>query len=163
MITYSCIEETKAYWYAWNVVEGNIIACTDVFNCCNRFLKDIEKSENKDFPYYFDLDIMARIENVASCFKFTSGARAGEKIDLALPQSFILGNIYGWRFKNNKKKRRFRFVFLMISRKNSKSFLIALISLIAMMDEQENETYSCAGKKEQARICFEQAKALIKK
>ncbi|KAI3350139.1 terminase large subunit [Clostridium botulinum] len=162
MITYSCIEETKAYWYAWNVVEGNIIACEDVFNSCNRFLKDVERYEEDDFPYYFDLDIMARIENVASCFKFTSGARAGEKIDLAPPQSFILGNIYGWRFKNNKKKRRFRFVFLMISRKNSKSFLIALISLMAMMDEQENETYSFAGKKEQARICFEQAKALIR-
>lgn len=43
-----------------------------------------------------------------------------------------------------------------------KSFLIALISLMAMMDEQENETYSFAGKKEQARICFEQAKALIR-
>lgn len=162
MITYNCIEETKAYWYAWNVVEGNTTVCEDVFNCCNRFLKYIEKSESEHFPYYFDLDIMARIENVASCFKFTSGARAGEKIDLAPPQSFILGNIYGWRFKNNKKKRRFRFVFLMISRKNSKSFLIALISLIAMMDEQENETYSFAGKKEQARICFEQAKALIR-
>lgn len=162
MITYSCIEETKAYHYAWNVVEGKITACEDVFNCCNRFLKDIEKSQNEDLQYYFDLDIMARIENVASCFKFTSGARAGEKIDLAPPQSFILGNIYGWRFKNNKKKRRFRFVFLMISRKNSKSFLIALISLMAMMDEQENETYSFAGKKEQARICFEQAKALIR-
>ena len=125
-------------------------------------IKDIEKSESENFPYYFDLDIMARIKNVASCFKFTSGARAGEKIDLAPPQSFILGNIYGWRFKDNKKKRRFRFVFLMISRKNSKSFLIALISLMAMMDEQENETYSFAGKKEQARICFEHAKALIR-
>lgn len=63
LITYNCIEETKAYWYAWNVVEGNIITCTDAFNCCNRFLKDIEKSEGEDYPYYFDLDIMARIES----------------------------------------------------------------------------------------------------
>ena len=162
MITYSCIEETKLYWYAWNVIEGNIIANQDVINCCNRFMEDLENSKSDDYPYYFDIDMMARIENVASCFKFTSGARAGETIDLAPPQSFILGNIYCWRFKENKKKRRFRFVFLMISRKNSKSFLIAFISLIAMMDEQENETYSFAGKKEQARICFEQCKSLIK-
>ena len=162
MITYSCIEETKAYWYAWNVVEGNIIANQDVTNCCHRFMNDLELSNGEDFPYYFDLEMMAKIENVASCFKFTSGARAGERIDLAPPQSFILGNIYCWRFKDNRKKRRFRFVFLMIARKNSKSFLIALISLIAMMDEQENETYSFAGKKEQARICFEQCKSLIK-
>ena len=162
LIAYSCIEETKAYWYAWNVVEGNIIANQDVTNCCRRFMNDLELSNNEDFPYYFDLEMMAKIENVASCFKFTSGARAGERIDLAPPQSFILGNIYCWRFKDNRKKRRFRFAFLMIARKNSKSFLIALISLIAMMDEQENETYSFAGKKEQARICFEQCKSLIK-
>ena len=162
LIAYSCIEETKAYWYAWNVVEGNIIANQDVTNCCHRFMNDLELSNGEDFPYYFDLEMMAKIENVASCFKFTSGARAGERIDLAPPQSFILGNIYCWRFKDNRKKRRFRFVFLMIARKNSKSFLIALISLIAMMDEQENETYSFAGKKEQARICFEQCKSLIK-
>lgn len=162
LITYSCIEETKAYWYAWNVVEKNIVACEDVYNACTRFMNDLEKSEKEEYPFYFDLEMMAKIENVASCFKFTSGARAGDRIELAPPQSFILGNIYCWRFKDNKKKRRFRFVFLMISRKNSKSFLIALISLIAMMDEPENETYSFAGKKEQARICFEQCKSMIK-
>ena len=162
MITYSCIEETKAYWYAWNVVEGNIIACKDVFNSCQRFMNDLEKSENNEYEFYFDLEVMARIENVASCFKFTSGAKAGQQIDLAPPQSFILGSIYCWRFKTNKHKRRFRTVFLMIARKNSKSFLIALISLIAMMDEPENETYSFAGKKEQARLCFEQCKSIIK-
>ena len=38
MITYSCIEETKAYWYAWNVVEGNIIASEDVINSCRDLL-----------------------------------------------------------------------------------------------------------------------------
>lgn len=48
LITYSCIEETKVYHYAWNVVERNIIACEDVFNCYNRFLNDIEKSESID-------------------------------------------------------------------------------------------------------------------
>lgn len=162
MITYNSIEETKIYWYAWNIVEGNILSCEDVFNCCKRFLNDLEKSKTDDFPYYFDLNEMSRIETVASFFKFTSGARAGEQVDLAPPQSFIIGNIYAWRFKENKKKRRFRSAFLMIARKNSKSFLIALISLIAMMDEPENETYSFAGKKEQARICFEQCKALIR-
>lgn len=162
MITYKSIEETKAYKYAVDVISGNIVACKDVINCCERFMNDIEKVNEDNYPYYFDLDEMGRIETVASFFKFTSGARAGEQIELAPPQSFILGNIYCWRFKENKKKRRFRYAFLMIARKNSKSFLIALISLIAMMDEAENETYSFAGKKEQARICFEQCKSMIR-
>lgn len=162
MITYNCVEETKVYWYAWNIVEGNITVSEDVFNAANRFMNDLEKAKSDDWPFYFDLEIMARIENVASFFKFTSGGRIGERIDLAPPQSFELGNIYAWRFKTNKKKRRFRSAFIMKARKNAKSFDIGFISIIAMMEESENETYSFAGKKEQARICFEQAKSMIR-
>ena len=98
LITYSCIEETKAYWYAWNVVEKNIVACEDVYNACTRFMNDLEKSEKEEYPFYFDLEMMAKIENVASCFKFTSGARAGDRIELAphkvlYLEIFIVGDL----------------------------------------------------------------------
>ena len=54
LVNYESIEETKSYWYAWNVVEGNIVACKDCINACTRFLKDIEAAENSDYPFYFD-------------------------------------------------------------------------------------------------------------
>ena len=50
LITYNSIEETKAYWYAWNVIEGNITASKDVINSCNRFMDDLEKSKDEEYP-----------------------------------------------------------------------------------------------------------------
>ncbi len=46
--------ETKAYEYATKIVNGDIISSKDVYNCCKRFINDIEKAKNDDYPYYFD-------------------------------------------------------------------------------------------------------------
>ena len=161
MVKYTCIEETKGYWYAWNVVEGNIIACEDVINACNRYMEDLEKIKNEDWGYYFDLDQASRIENVAHCLKFTGGAKARQPIDLAPPQSFVLENLYCWRFKNNHNKRRFRSAMLMKARKNAKTFDMAFIAILAMLDEDEAEVYSVASKKDQARLSFRQCRSMI--
>ncbi len=42
MFEYESIRQTKTYWYAYNVVYGEIIACIDVKNACKRFLNDLE-------------------------------------------------------------------------------------------------------------------------
>ena len=161
MVKFTCVEETKSYYYAWNVCEGNIIACEDVKNACRRFLEDLKKQESEDFEYYFDLEQASRIENAARCLRFTGGSKARQPIDLAPPQSFILDNLYCWRFKDNKKKRRFRSAFIMKARKNAKTFELGIIALMAMLDEDEAEVYSVASKKDQARLCFKQCRAMI--
>lgn len=160
-IVYSCIEETKSYWYAWNVVEENIVACIDVINACKRFMNDLEKQNDEEWLYYFDLEEASRIENAARCLKFTSGGRAGERVDLAPPQAFLLDNLYAWRFKVNKRKRRFRSSMVMKSRKNAKSFDMAFIAILSMNDEQEAEVVSAASKKDQAKLSFKQCRSLI--
>ncbi len=160
---YSSIYETKTYWYAYNVVhgEGTIIACIDVINACQRFLNDLEKMESDDFPFYFDLEQCNRLEDVASCLKFTSGGRAGETIDLAPPQTFVLDNLYAWRYKSNPKKRRFRSAMIMKARKNAKSFDLSFVSNMSMLDEPESEVYSVASKRDQAAISFKQCRSMI--
>lgn len=161
LVNYKSIEETKSYWYAWNVVERNIVACKDCINACARFLKDIEAAENPDYPFYFDLEVASRLENGASCLNFTSGARAKEPVELAPPQAFVFDNLYAWRFKDNPKKRRFRTSMIMKARKNAKSFDMALISIFSMNDEEEAEVVSVASKKDQAKISFKQCRRLI--
>lgn len=163
MFEYESIWQTKTYWYAWNVVygEGTIIACVDVINSCKRFLNDLERMESEDFPFYFDLDQCSRIENVASCLKFTSGAKAGQPIDLAPPQTFVLDNIYAWRYKDNPKKRRFRTAMIVKARKNAKTFDLSFVSNLAMLDEPEAEVYSVASKKDQAQLSFKQCRSMI--
>ena len=144
MIKYESIWQTKTYWYGYNVVYGDTIAGVDTINACKRFLNDLERMESDDFPFYFDLKQCDRVENVASCYKFTSGGRAGERIDLAPPQTFVLDNIYAWRYKDNPKKRRFRTAMIMKARKNAKTFDLSFISTLAMLDEPEAEVYSVA-------------------
>lgn len=161
MIKYESIWQTKTYWYAYNVVYGDTVACVDVVNACKRFLNDLERMESDDFPFYFDLTQCDRVENVASCFKFTAGGRAGEKIDLAPPQTFVLDNIYAWRYKDNPKKRRFRTAMIMKARKNAKTFDLSFISNLAMLDEPEAEVYSVASKKDQAMLSFKQCRSMI--
>ncbi len=162
MFEYESIWQTKTYWYAYNVVYGEIIACIDVKNACKRFLNDLERSENDpNFEFYFDLEQCNRIENVAACLKFTSGSKAGQQIDLAPPQTFVLDNIYAWRYKSNPRKRRFRTAMVMKSRKNAKTFDLSFVSNLAMLDEPEAEVYSVASKKDQAMLSFKQCRSMI--
>lgn len=58
-------------------------------------------------------------------------------------QALILVAIFGWRYKNDKNKFRYRDVVLFIPRKNAKTFLIALIFILLMLTEQNfSEFYS---------------------
>ena len=58
-------------------------------------------------------------------------------------QAFFIANIFGWRYKSDSKKFRYREVDLFIPRKNSKTFLAALILIVLMLTEDEySEFYS---------------------
>nr|WP_285852139.1 terminase TerL endonuclease subunit [Robertmurraya korlensis] len=58
-------------------------------------------------------------------------------------QAFFLVNIFGWRFKENPEKFRYRDVTLFIPRKNAKTFICALILIILMLTEDDySEFYS---------------------
>nr|WP_280518599.1 terminase TerL endonuclease subunit [Lederbergia wuyishanensis] len=58
-------------------------------------------------------------------------------------QAFFLVNIFGWRFKDDPKKYRYRDVTLFIPRKNAKTFICALILIILMLTEDDySEFYS---------------------
>lgn len=161
MKKYNSPYETKAYEYASKIVKGEIISSKDVFNCCKRFLNDIEKSNNPDYPYFFDLEQATKIEILAKNLRFPTGLLAGQPIDLHISQSFTLSNIFCWRFKDNPKKKRYRMAIILKARKNSKSQDMAFFSILSMMEIYNGANYSVAGKRDQASISFKDAKMLI--
>lgn len=158
---YKSVYETKAYEYATKIVNGDIISSKDVYNCCKRFINDIEKAKNDDYPYYFDLEQATKIEVLARNLKFPTGLLAGQSIDLHISQSFTLSNIYCWRFKDNPKKKRYRMAIILKARKNSKSQDMAFFSILSMMEIYNGANFSVAGKRDQASISFKDAKMLI--
>lgn len=159
---YTSVYQTKAYAYAYDVVEGNIVACKDVINSCQRFIDDLQKAEFAPYAYYFDLEIYEDMEKAIGKFKFAGGEKTGTQIELVPPQDFVVANLFCWRYKNNEEKRRFRSSMVMIPRKNAKTFDCALISILAMRDEAYGECYSAASKYSQASLSFKQCANIIK-
>jgi len=136
----------KAIEYAERVVAGKEITTKEVIIQCHWFLRDLEKQHDDDFKYYFDAAEVEKIEGLLQLLNFATGLGViGKTIaeGLELFQAFFLVNIFGWRFKSDSEKYRFRDVTLFIPRKNAKTFICALILIILMLTEDDySEFYS---------------------
>ena len=135
----------KAIQYANDVVSSKEITTWEVKTQCEWFLEDLKKQNNDDFEYYFDLNKLKIINNLLKLFNFATGFVAGKQVleNLAGFQAFLIANIFGWRFKNNSNKFRYKDITLYIARKNAKTALVGLIFLLLMLTEQNySEFYS---------------------
>lgn len=153
-------KKTQSFQYAWKIYTNDIVACKKVKWSINRFLKDLLDTYSDDSPYYFDVKECEKIQFFASCMKFTSGGKAGQNVKLSLFQSFIAENLFAFKRKSDNV-RRFRKSYILIARKNAKTFLITLLSLYSALTESRGELYSAATKRDQAQIAFKEATALI--
>lgn len=115
------------YDYAVDVVEKRIVACKKHIWACKRFIKDIEKSKDESYPYYFDAEELIDFYEWARLFKHRTGIVEGERIELVPWQLFIAGNLFGWKDKKTNF-RRYKKGFISVGRKNAKSELLSLIA-----------------------------------
>ena len=136
----------KAKRYAENCIAEKEITTFEVEKQCEWFLEDLEKQNNDYYPYYFDTKQIGIIEGLLKLLNFATGLGiVGKSIYEGLEdfQAFFIANIFGWRYKTDSRKFRYREVDLFIPRKNSKTFLAALIIIILMLTEDEySEFYS---------------------
>lgn len=136
----------KAKQYAEDCISGKEITTFEVKKQCEWFLEDLEKQNNDYYPYYFDTKKISIIEGILKLLNFATGLEVvGKSIYDGLEnfQAFFIANIFGWRYKSDSKKFRYREVDLFIPRKNTKTFLAALIIIILMLTEDEySEFYS---------------------
>lgn len=136
----------KAKQYANDCISGKEITTFEVQTQCKWFLEDLEKQNNDYYPYYFDTKVISIIEGILKLLNFATGLNViGKSIYDGLEnfQAFFIANIFGWRYKTDSKKYRYREVDLFIPRKNTKTFLAALIIIILMLTEDEySEFYS---------------------
>ncbi len=136
----------KAKQYANDCISGKEITTFEVQTQCKWFLEDLEKQNNDYYPYYFDTKVINIIEGILKLLNFATGLNViGKSIYDGLEnfQAFFIANIFGWRYKTDSKKYRYREVDLFIPRKNTKTFLAALIIIILMLTEDEySEFYS---------------------
>lgn len=137
----------KAKQYAEDCISGKEITTFEVKTQCEWFLEDLDKQKNESYPYYFDTKAIKVVEGVLKLLNYATGLNniIGKNILEGLEnfQAFFIANIFGWRYKTDSKKYRYREVVLFIARKNTKTFLAALIFIILMLTESDySEFYS---------------------
>lgn len=144
----------KALQYAKDVVEGREVTTWEVTKQCAIFIEDYYSNQyEEDFEFYFDKKKLKVINNLLKLINFATGFVAGKQVleNLSEFQAFFIANIFGWRFKNNKKKFRYNDITLFIARKNAKTALIGIVFILLMLTEQQySEFYSICLTKELA-------------
>ncbi|PPA82582.1 terminase large subunit [Brevibacillus laterosporus] len=151
-----------ATWYAEQVVKGNIIASKKVILACERHLKDLKRAGTKKFPYVFDEEMGHR--PVRFIEKYCKPSKGNYKQLILQPwQHFILGSLFGWVHKDTRL-RRFKEGHIFVGRKNGKTTLISGVSLYGVSKDGENgaDIPLLANSMKQARLLFDEAKAMIK-
>lgn len=153
-------------WYAEQVVEGNIIASEKVILACKRHLSDLEKSKlqvlSEEFPWVFDEELGHR--PIRFIEKYCKPSKGNFKNLILQPwQHFTLGSMFGWVHKDTKY-RRFKEGLIFVGRKNGKTTKISGTSLYGVSKDGENgaDIPLLANSMKQARLLFDEAKAMIK-
>jgi phage terminase large subunit-like protein len=147
--------------YARRVCSGKIIASKWVKLACQRHLDDLKSG--KDRGLFFDRTASERAIYFCELLRHTKGEWGGKRIKLGDWQKFIIGSIFGWKWKATGL-RRFRSVYEEIARKNGKSTKCGAIGLLLLTadDEPGAEVYTAATKRDQARIVFDETKNMVR-
>lgn len=155
----------KAEQYIDDVLSGRVSACKYVRAACERQRNDLERLKNHPI-YYWSPDHGARVCRFIERLPHVKGdkAKAKELFVLEPWQCFIITTIFGWRRKDTGG-RRFKRAYVEVPRGNGKSALASGIGLycLAADGEQGAEVYSAATTREQAKVVWETAKAMMQK
>lgn len=153
-------------WYAEQVIQGNIVAGEKVMLACKRHLNDMKRSSlkvlNEEFPWIFDEEIGHRpIQFVEKYCKPSKGNF--KQLIMQAWQHFTLGSMFGWVHKETEQ-RRFKEGLIFVGRKNGKTTKISGVSLYGVSKDGENgaDVVLLANSMKQAKILFDEAKAMVK-
>ena len=143
----------------YNLIKsGKIVVCKKLLRQYEKIVNDL----NNPGKYHFDLKKANRpIEFIEKFCKHSKGQWAGKPVFLDLWQKAMIQSIFG--FVDDNGLRRYREVFTIVARKNGKSTLLSAIGLYMLFADGEGGAQVCcvAGKKDQAKIVFDEAKNMV--
>lgn len=152
--------------YADDCISGNIISGQKHIWACMRFLNDIKRIGNDDFPFVWNEEEAEKIVSWFSYLRHSKGILSGKAIDLNIAQRFSLCQLYGWRHKETGRKR-FKKSFKEVARKNAKTqeeagVVLYEMSTQALKNKEIYECYSAGTKKDQSRLVFNECINMLK-
>jgi len=148
--------------YIEGVLDGSIPACYEVRQAYQRHQDDLELCREKGLV--FNPNYSQQVINLFTKLKHYKGDYAGKPVYLEPWQQAIIWVTYGWRRGHKHGPRRFRQVYFEVPKKNGKTTMLAGLGIyhFAFDGESGAEVYTAATKRDQAKLCFNDIKAMIK-
>ena len=150
-----------AFLYAKRVINKEVKAPKYVIKQCKEFIR-IAEGKSKD--YFIDIKEVALIENATKLMNMASGLRVGATVYESLVgfQWLFIIAVLCVKHKDNPNKRRYETATLLISRKNGKTFLVAvLFALLLIIEPKFSEFYSVAADGELSRLIKKELEQLL--
>jgi len=155
------IKSSGCYKYADDILTGKIVACKKVKLACRRFMDELKKMDEPDFPWTFDIKKAYRPIDFIEQFCIPSKGDY-DRMEVLPWQHFIEGNLYGWVDKKTGL-RRFREGIVVVGSGNGKSTVTVGNAVFGASKDGERgaEIYTLANSKDQAKIIFGECDAQI--
>lgn len=158
------VEAAGAYTRA--VLAGEVPACKWVKLAVQRQADDLQRDASDEWPWVFDDELASRPCEFIELLPHIKGKWARERrlIELEPWQCFIITTVFGWVHRGTRL-RRFKEGYVEVPRKNAKSTLSSGLALFMLSADGEHgaEVYSAATTKDQARIVFDDARAMAER
>ena len=156
----------RAQQYMQDVLGGAVPACKWTRLAVQRQADDLEREAGEGWPWVFDVEAASRPCAFIELLPHIKGkwAREGKRIELEPWQCWIITTVYGW-LHGETRLRRYLEVYEEIARKNAKSTKGSglLLYMLAADGEYGGECYTAATTRAQARIVFDDAKAMAER
>ena len=156
----------RAQHYMRDVLGGTIPTCKWTRLAVQRQADDLLREPSESWPWVFDAEMASRPCAFIELLPHIKGkwAREGRHIDLEPWQCFILTTVFGW-VHHETRLRRFLEAYEEEARKNGKSAKGSglLLYMLAADGEHGAECYTAATTRDQARIVFDDAKAMAER
>lgn len=126
-----CKYTDPATKYALDVMNEKVTTGYLMKLACFRHLRDLQRAENNEFGFYYDINEVDKILKFAS---IAPNVDTSEPTKLMPWQEFIFAMLFGWRECDTNTKR-FTRVVLSVSRGQGKSYLMAIYMTYSFLIE----------------------------
>lgn len=116
--------------YAFNVLDEKVMTGYLMKLACFRHLRDLQRVENEEFEFYYDVNEVDKILKFAA---IAPNVDTGEPTKLMDWQKFIFAMLFGWR--DGLGTKRFTRVVLSVARGQGKSYLMAIYMAYSFLIE----------------------------
>lgn len=141
--------------YALDVKNGKIPACKRLKQAIERYFSDLNNP-----LYTFDSATVERFIAFSLLCPHVKGPLRGKPIELSPWMQFAFANVLGFKVKSTGR-RKYRSAFVLVSRKNAKSTAAAILAnWFLVMEEGQQDIYTAAVSRDQARIVFDDARQM---